>query len=242
MSNYLLIHGSQHGAWCWEKTIALLKKNGHRAFAIDLPGHGADRTPRTDVGPAAYRQAVVDWVLTHDLRDLVIVGHSLAGLTLTLIAPLLTERITRLVFLAALIPLPGQKMLDFVPQPRQVFYLETAAASPDNSFLLPYESARQIFFEEISEAEARDAYTKLTPQPFRIYREPADNHKFYPLKIPCTYILCRKDRTLPEDLCREHAGRLGASPVEIDAGHDAMLSHPEALVQILLNIAPAESL
>ena len=45
MSQFLLVHGAFHGAWCWRKTVAELERRGHRAKAIDLPGQGEDRTP-----------------------------------------------------------------------------------------------------------------------------------------------------------------------------------------------------
>ena len=49
MSQFLLVHGAFHGAWCWRKTVAELEKRGHRAKAIDLPGQGDDRTPLKEV-------------------------------------------------------------------------------------------------------------------------------------------------------------------------------------------------
>ena len=49
MSQFLLVHGAFHGAWCWRKTVAELEKRGHRAKAIDLPGQGEDRTPLKEV-------------------------------------------------------------------------------------------------------------------------------------------------------------------------------------------------
>jgi alpha-beta hydrolase superfamily lysophospholipase len=54
MSTYMLIHGALHGAWCWERVIPLLRSSGHAAIAPDLPGHGADRTPRAAVTLAHY--------------------------------------------------------------------------------------------------------------------------------------------------------------------------------------------
>ena len=49
MTQFLLVHGAFHGAWCWQKLVAELEKRGHRAKAIDLPGQGADQTPLKEV-------------------------------------------------------------------------------------------------------------------------------------------------------------------------------------------------
>ena len=46
MAHFILVHGAWHGAWCWYKVVPLLRAAGHRVDAINLPGHGIDRTPR----------------------------------------------------------------------------------------------------------------------------------------------------------------------------------------------------
>src|SRR3984957_20640358 len=79
MSQFLLVHGAFHGAWCWRKTVAELEKRGHRAKAIDLPGQGEDRTPLKEV----TLDTMVDKIIA-EMADLpgkvVLVGHSLGGI------------------------------------------------------------------------------------------------------------------------------------------------------------------
>ena len=54
MSIYVLVHGAWHGAWCWNKVVPLLKKEGHATVTLDLPGHGEDNTPIQEVTLQAY--------------------------------------------------------------------------------------------------------------------------------------------------------------------------------------------
>ena len=76
MTQFLLVHGAFHGAWCWRKTVAELEKRGHRAKAIDLPGQGDDHTPLANV----TLDTMVDKIIA-EMADLpgkvVLVGHSL---------------------------------------------------------------------------------------------------------------------------------------------------------------------
>ena len=85
MSQFLLVHGAFHGAWCWRKTVAELEKRGHRAKAIDLPGQGEDRTPLKEV----TLDTMVDRIIA-EMADLpgqvVLVGHSLGGFPFRLLA------------------------------------------------------------------------------------------------------------------------------------------------------------
>jgi len=122
-----------------------------------------------------------------------------------------------------------------VPEGRRGFYREAAAASPDGTFKVSYETARAIFFEELSEARAREAYGRLTPQPLAVYLETLANQEFFGSGVPCAYVLCAKDKALPRETCLEQARRLGVEPLELDSGHDAMLSHPHDLAELLLH-------
>jgi pimeloyl-ACP methyl ester carboxylesterase len=76
----------------------------------------------------------------------------------------------------------------------------------------------------------------LTPQPLAVYLETLANQEFFGSGIPCVYVLCAKDKTLPQATCLEQARRLGVEPLELDSGHDAMLSHPNELAELLLQL------
>ena len=58
VSTFLLIHGAAHGAWCWYKVVPLLEKQDHTVLALDLPGHGRDKTPVTEVTLQLYVESV----------------------------------------------------------------------------------------------------------------------------------------------------------------------------------------
>lgn len=49
MKTFILIHGSWHSSWNWHKVVPILEKQGHKVFAIDLPGMGRDKTPIKEV-------------------------------------------------------------------------------------------------------------------------------------------------------------------------------------------------
>ena len=233
MALFLLIHGSQHGAWCWEKVRHALRERGHRALAIDLPGHGAALTPRRGITLEHYRRAVTDFVEREDLRDLVLVGHSLAGVFMSAAAADLKDRLHKLVFLAAMVLEAGEAPLDFAPPERRARYRQLAEASPDFSFKAPYRLAREFYLEELSETEARACYEKLTPQPFGVWLEKFVDQGFAGLAVPREFVICARDRVFAAEVYERFAARAGAAPLRIDAGHDVMLSHPAALAELL---------
>src|SRR3954447_5826138 len=76
----VLVHGAWHGAWCWERLTPLLDGAGVPSVAVDLPGHGADPGPFTDMhGDADRVRDVLDGID----GDVVLVGHSYGGIVIT---------------------------------------------------------------------------------------------------------------------------------------------------------------
>jgi hypothetical protein len=100
------VHGSWHGSWCWSATVRALRAAGHRATAVHLP------SDRVGAGGAEYADTIA---AAADPAGSVVVGHSLAGLSI----PLVPERanVTVLVYLAAFLPGPGEGFPQPVPGP-----------------------------------------------------------------------------------------------------------------------------
>src|SRR5690606_34358860 len=84
VAHILLVHGSCHGAWCWDRVVPALARHGHAARAIDLPAHGDDRTPAGDATLDLYAGRILAAIDA----PTVLVGHSAAGYPITLAAAL----------------------------------------------------------------------------------------------------------------------------------------------------------
>lgn len=75
MSTYLLVHGSFHGGWCWEKIVPQLVQAGHNVVALDLPAHGEDSTLVASVTLQSYVDTVLR-VLDTRKEPVILVSHS----------------------------------------------------------------------------------------------------------------------------------------------------------------------
>ena len=236
MADFLLIHGGSHGAWCWERCMASLRSFGHRAQAIDLPGHGADPTPRNDLSIGSYAGAIEQALEDMDCDGITVVGHSLAGIALPPAVADRLDRVRNLVLVAAIVLKPGERAIDHVPEDRRPSYARLAEASPDNSIMLGYDVARRTFFDDLSEAEAHKYYEQLTPQPFSVYLERATVDA---ARINCSrhFVVCRRDHALGYEATLAFGRRLEGELIEVDAGHDVMLSQPGKLAEILVTCA-----
>ena len=97
-----LVHGAFHGSWCWDFLTPELERLGHRVITVDLPI--SDPT----LGAADYARTI-EASLPPDSEP-ILVGHSMAGLVIPLVAA--NRPIRTLVFLAAFLPLPGKSAGD----------------------------------------------------------------------------------------------------------------------------------
>lgn len=232
MSDFLLIHGGSHGAWCWEGVIRELNRLGHEGRALDLPGGGRDPTPRASVTFNSYVTAVNTFIETEDFHDFVLVGHSLAGILLPDIVAANRDRVREVVLIAAYVLDQGERAIDLIAPTRIPEYYRLAETSSEHSLMLSYHTARHRFFSDLSDTAAGTAYAKLTPQPFAPYLEPAQ-HGARSISSISRYIICRNDQNFPVDVCLRFAEKLGGVIQEIEAGHDVMLSKPTELVALL---------
>src|SRR5687768_14146898 len=96
VSTYVLVHGSWHGSWCWQKVTPRLEAAGHSVKAIDLPGHGGDGVKARDITLESYVQCVTD-VLEELKERAILVGHSRGGVVISQAAEQRPEKIERLV-------------------------------------------------------------------------------------------------------------------------------------------------
>jgi pimeloyl-ACP methyl ester carboxylesterase len=233
VSDFLLIHGASHGAWCWADVIRELDHIGCKGHALDLPGGGDDSTPRASVTINSCVSTVNSFIESKDLQDFVLVGHSLAGILLPDIVAANKKRVREVVFVAAVILDQGERTIDLIAPDRVPDYYRLAEASPEYSLMFPFHGLRQRFFSDLSDTAARTAYAKLTPQPLTPYLEPA-RYGARSISSISRYIICRDDQNFPFEVCRSFAEKLGGTIEEIDAGHDVMLSKPTELAMLLI--------
>lgn len=229
MTTFALIHGAWHGAWCWERLIPELEKRGHRAVAVDLL---CDDPAATTMDNA---KLVADTLAdANDADDVVVVGHSLGGIT-AVVVPLLRP-VRKVVMLAALVPRPGRSLGDvmgsepdttteeFNSLPRHVGDRGAVWWDPD--------IAAPFFYRACDPAIAKWAASKLRTQVWTTSREPCPLDKWPDCEFAS--IICTEDELLTPVWSRRIARDvLGIEPVDLPGGHFPMLAIPTELADAL---------
>src|ERR1700683_3075504 len=106
MSVFVLVHGSWHDGAAWQGTIRQLDRNGHKAFAPTMAGHGKGVNKAVDHSQCT--QSIVDAITVESLGDFILVGHSFGGTVISKVAEAIPGKIKRLVFLNAFVLRDGK--------------------------------------------------------------------------------------------------------------------------------------
>lgn len=224
MTNFVLVHGGAHAAWCWDPLIPhLVGRSGVGSVtAVDLAGHGAriDEKPEGAIQLADYVGNVVDLVEGAGMNDVVLVGHSLAAITITPAAHVLSERLRRIVYLSTTNPESGRSVMDAMTDP----------LAPDTANI----DLEAMFCNDLDPVTTEWLLSRLGPEPAGPMTEPVQQPR-PPAGLPSTYILLEQDQALPPDFQLRQAANAGVDEiVRLNTGHSAFAADPEALAALLL--------
>jgi pimeloyl-ACP methyl ester carboxylesterase len=237
MSQFLLVHGGFHGAWCWRKTVAELEKRGHRAKAIDLPGQGEDQTPLTKVTLGTMVDKIVAEMAGLP-GQVVLVGHSLGGIAISVTGETVPERIKALVYLSAFLPRDGEALQDIEHRnPKPVVLVNIIFDAERVSGTIRPDKVREIFYHDCSGEDVADASARLRPMAIAplMTKVRLTPQRFG--RIPRVYVECTDDRALSIDMQRDMIAK--SPPVNvrsIHASHSPFLSMPDKLAEAISDL------
>ncbi|MBM9459168.1 alpha/beta hydrolase [Nocardioides sp. zg-536] len=225
MTTFVLVHGAFRGGWAWRRVRPLLLAAGHDVHAPSLLGSGEHAA---HLGAVSGLQVWVDQVSRllelEDLYDVVLVGHSQGGLVTTGVAAAVPERIGLLVHLDAALPLPGQRAVDLLGAP---------AALPARETHVPPQPAAAAGEHDPATAAWLDART--TASPVAVALDPV---VAVPPQVREMHAFCSQTpEGYPSRAVRARLDAAGTSYRLLVAGHDAPLSAPELVAELLLDAA-----
>jgi pimeloyl-ACP methyl ester carboxylesterase len=220
MATFALIHGFGDVGWYWDLVEPVLRQRGHDLVAPDLP---CDDDTATLLD---YADTVVEAI--GERRNLIVVGQSYGGFT----APLVADRlpVDVVVFVAGMVPAPGEKPADWWENTGYRQAVEEQARQDGG--LTGSDDPFVAFYDDVPTSLAEEALRKERSESDTAYYSP------WPLDalpaVPTRFVACTEDRFFPVPFMRRVAAeRLGIVPDEIAAGHCVALSHPHHLGNLL---------
>ncbi len=250
MTAYVLVGGAWLGGWCWQNVARRLRDNGQDAYPVTLTGLGERvhlASPQVDLN--THIADVVNLIEFEDLHDVVLLGHSYAGLVVTGAADRIPERISELVYLDTG-PLPDGAVLieTFPPEARRHIERQVEELGDGWRFPMPpwEELANMASLEGVDDDHLRVLRSRAVAQPFGTYTQPLRLENPAREQLPKLGILCSFSlEQVQEMVASDNPLFRGlAAPnwrfVELPTGHWPMFSRPEDLAELLLDL-PSDS-
>jgi pimeloyl-ACP methyl ester carboxylesterase len=243
MNSFVLVHGAWGGGWYWEPIARRLRSAGHEVFTPTLTGLGErSHLGRADVDLDTHVRDVVQVLEYEDLHDVVLVGHSLAGMVITGVSNEVPRRLAHLVFLDADVPSHGQSRFDLQPEARA--WWEEQAREGDG-WRVNLDLPEPALVDVIPDAAVRAGYVARSHgqgQPIGVLRQAVKLTSEAAKALPRTFVACTVDAFGMRSGLYGRMARVAASDantrlVEVPASHFAPMSHPDLVSDVLLDVA-----
>jgi pimeloyl-ACP methyl ester carboxylesterase len=219
--NAVLVHGAWADGSSWGAVIPRLQAAGLNVTAVQNP-----LTSLAD-SVAATRRALA-------LQDgpTVLAAHSWGG---TVISETGTEaKVTALVYVAARAPDADE---DFVALSAKfpTMPVRTGVQNHDGFTTISQEAFVKYFANGVAREKAEVLYAVQEPAAASLFggRTTAAAWR----SKPSWYAVSKDDQTIAPDLERFLAKRMNATTVELEAGHLSLVSHPQAIANLILAAA-----
>ena len=226
MIGFVLVHGGHGGAWNWDAIVPLLDAP---AIAVDLPGRRGLNTTNVPITFRTCADAVLDAADRAGFAQIVAVGHSMGGYTISALADLAPARVAHLVYLAALAPTAGTTVFD-------IYYSSRGAPPPRfGEPIVPVRSAAEVrdrLFGDLDDELLARVHARMVDEPLSLFEDPFVSA---PASIPRTYVRCARDVPVPPALATAFIENLGPNTrvVDLDLGHGLIFTDPEATASLL---------
>lgn len=229
MVNYVLLHAAWAGGWQWHCVATRLQQAGHEVLRPTFTGLGERaHLAAPDIGLYTHVQDVLGLFEYEELSDVILVGHSYAGMVVSAVAERIPERIAHLVYVDAFVPQHGQSLSDVIGPNLQRYFIRVAERHGDG-WRVPHDRpGAPISF-------------KRTAQPLKTMMDVVEVNHPMAAQLPRTYIACtQKSWQWPfTPILAQTAVRVqteGWRYREMPTTHYPMETMPQELTSLLLEI------
>ncbi len=240
---FVLVHGTWHGGWMWQKLSPLLRAAGHRVFTPTCTGLGErSHLMAPDVDLDTHIQDIVNVIEFEELDRVVLIGHSFSGITITGVADRLRDRMDHLVYFDALVP-HAERPAAIMPDPETGELPEWWQARTEK-FIDGYQ---MDFWQDYTldmilppdDLENRAwARRRITPHPAGQWTQPLVLENGGYEGLPKTYIRCSGQLHRPSS--DRMPGPALNNPdwrfIEFPYHRNVMMTHPQETAELLLGL------
>ncbi len=236
MSTFVLVPGAWLGGWVWKKLAPILEEYGHDVVPVTLTGLGErSHLSNPHIGLNTAIEDVRNIIEYEDLRDVILVGHSFAGIVVAGIADQIPDKIMTLLYLDANIPrntqLPQGIFTSWSEKGRESVLEDCRDDGDGLKWPLTEEMLKGMAFD----LEAQDTkwmISKVIPHPIKMFQDTISLSPSYD-SIRKAYVFCTKDGKTKDGM---NGTDLSGKITIMRSGHYPMVTKPKELADILVRL------
>ncbi len=199
---FVLVHSAWLGSWAWEPVASILEKEGHKIIAPDLPAHGKDKTPPSEVTLDSYVKTVTD-VLDSQPEPVILVGHSIGGIIISQAAENRPDKVRSLVYICAFLLPSGGSFMKATAGVKGSMVLDNLVMSDDQtSVMIKEEVMREAFAHDLPAEAFSSVRPRIVPEPTAPLGGTISVTEERWGRIPRYYVECTADNAIPPDVQR----------------------------------------
>lgn len=228
---FVLVHGAFHGGWCWAQVAERLRAKGHRAFTPTFTGVGERAhllNPTIDL--QTFIQDVIAVVEAEELQGVTLVAHSFRGYVASGVIDRIPGRIASAIYLDAPMGSNGVSVLGEAPADVRQARLAAASEVNGTRVIAPPSSTA---FGLSDAAQVAWVNRRMTPMPLKAYNTPLALKGPPGGSQPKRFIRCVEPALPNIEASAQYAREHGWKYSELQTGHDAMVSMPDQLAEML---------
>src|SRR6476660_7059567 len=234
MNTIVLVHGAWVDASCWDKVAPALKAAGHEVLIVSLPGHGADNTPFGNISLQSYVDAVKRVIGKR--TDVTLVGHSLAGITISEVAEQIPDQIRNLVYISAFLLRNGETVLQLGNSDKESLLPKYLRPDEKNGFAnIATEGIQEVFAADAPQAVVDKLIANNKPDALAPFATPLNLSDANFGRIPITYIYDFNDKLVSyflQQIMVQNNGKVKKT-YGLPSSHTPFFSMPTVLAALL---------
>ena len=238
---YVIVHGAFSGGWDWKEVGEILTARGHTVYRPTLTGLGERvHLAGPEINLTTHITDVVNVIKYESLSNVVLCGHSYAGMVLTGVMDRIPERLRHVIFMDAVLPNDGESFVSLGEAGGDPF----PEKEKEESALKGYSSPSWLNFNKPPPSEV--------PHPWKTFTEPVSFKNPVAKQLSATLIFFLDKEQKPEVLDKnnkdsvwrhmhwQRATARGWTIEKLKGPHVAEKTHPKELAALLDQI-PAKS-
>ncbi len=231
----VLIHGAWSDASSWDAVIPLLKKQGHEVITVNLTGHGKDTTSFAGITFRTYVDQVKAAIGSR--HEVILVGHSFAGLVISQVAEEMPAQIGKLIYLAAALPHDGESLLSLAQQdPGSHIGKSLTVDKEHGQAIIAKDAIADIFAADAPVPVQQYLTSHVKPEPLAPLATPVQLTEQHFGSIKKVYIHTVNDNAISYG-AQQHMVKAGKvdKVYTLASSHTPFISMPDKLAEIILS-------